>query len=467
MAPHISLPERVAGTIRDHRMFASGTPILVGVSGGADSVALVRILSELRSTARAPELAVAHVNHGWRGAASDADEEFVRALAGRLRLPIFVRTIRGDGVGGGTGPGLEARARAQRRTFFDETRRREGFGPTAVAHTREDRAETFFLNLMRGAGGGGLIAMRPAAGGVIRPLIESGRAEIEAYLEQIGQDWRQDETNRDRRFARNRVRHDLFPALYRDFNPRLSDALLRTIDILEKEDEWMDRLVAEWLAGRVSHDGADMVLEIAGLASEPVARVRRVLRCALGMAGSPMRDIGFHHIERLRSLLEEGKSGRRIELPGAIRVERSFGTLRFCPDDEPIPGYAYRLAVPGRIEVPEIGRVFEARRVRPEVVQTDKPNGDRVFVDGESLGRYVKIRNWQNGDFYNPNGLAASKLKALFQQGRIPRGRRRLWPVVVADSAIVWVASFPVSRDFVPTGRSRSVVEFEASQPSG
>ncbi len=453
---------RVAGTIRTHGMLTGGEKILVGVSGGADSVCLLRILAS-SADPRPGRIVVAHVNHGWRGADSDGDARFVGELADALGLDCCLHR---PGSPGQRIADTEAAAREQRWGFFHALREREGLDRIAVAHNREDRAETFFLNLLRGAGSNGLGSMRPVAGRVIRPLIESSRAEIETYLGRIGQPWRTDRTNRETRFARNRVRLETLPTLRRAFNPRLIETLGRTIDILEHEDAWMEQTVADWMDSRVFRDGSDFVLDIGGLESQPVGFVRRVLRRALRLAGSPMRDVGLDHVERLRSVLAPDKSGRIIELPGAVGVERSFDTLRFFTQDPSPSGYMYRLPIPGRVEVPEIGAAFEARIVRREVVGTDKPNGNRVFVDGESLGRCVNIRNWKGGDRYDPDGLSSARLKTLFRQRRIPMRKRLQWPVVVARSSIVWVASFPVSRDFAPTGHSRSVVAFEASHVS-
>ena len=171
-------------------------------------------------------------------------------------------------------------------------------------------------------------------------------------------------------------------------------------------------------------------------------------------------DVGFDHVESIRSLLQPEKSGKTIELPGAIEVERNFDTLVFAETIGGKADYDYALEIPGCVLVPEIGCVIEARISSPDEA---KPNRGRVLVDGESLGPYVRIRNWRNGDFYSPVGLRAAKLKQLFQDQRIPRRQRHRLPVLVTESAIVWVASFPVSREFAPTGRSRRIIEFEAS----
>ncbi len=443
------LVRSVRQTLHKHRMIDTSDTILVGVSGGADSVCLLHILHALGLG-----IGVGHVNHGWRGQASDDDEHFVRRLAARLGVPFYTQ---GPGVSGSGN--LEAEARTARKRFFDQFLTSEAFTKVALAHSRNDRSETLLLNLLRGAGPEGLVSMSAVAGRVIRPLIESTRDQIEAYLRTIGQDWRDDRTNSDLDFARNRIRHVVLPTLAADFNPNLIDALARTVELLEDENEWMKQKIDEWLLERCREDEAGVVLRIDDLAGRPVAFARRVLRESLRRAGSALTDVSFDHLESVRSLLEPGKSGKVIELPGAIAVERNFDTLVFAEGVEAKPDYEYELEIPGRVHVPEIGCVIEARLASPADC---KPKMGRALVDGESLGPCVRIRNWRNGDFYSPVGLPAAKLKKLFQDERVPRRQRHRLPVLVAESSIVWVASFPVSREFAPTGHSRRIIEFEA-----
>ena len=187
--------------------------------------------------------------------------------------------------------------------------------------------------------------------------------------------------------------------------------------------------------------------------------VRRVLRAALRMAGSELRDVSFDHVEAVRALLEPGKSGKLVEIPGGLVVAREFGRLVFREPARTLADYEYELKIPGEVHIPEAGKVFRAEIVEAEA---NDSLGLRVFVDAESIGPYVRIRNWKPGDYYRPVGLPAGKLKKLFQRARIPRGHRMRWPVIVADSTIVWVASFPVSREFAPRGHSGKKVAFEA-----
>ena len=431
-------------------MLAPHDRVLAGVSGGADSVCLTLVLKELGY-----ELAVAHVNHGLRGPASDEDETFTATLAHRLALNFFTRRVLL--IGGN----IEAAGRDARKEFFNELVKQHGFTKIAVAHTRNDRVETFLLNLLRGAGSAGLASMPPVSETTIRPLIDISREEVEAYLAEQNQTFQTDASNFDLGLARNRLRHVVVPQIASEFNPNLIETLSRTVEILEAEDAWMRSLTEEWLTRNGTKRQDQFVIEVGPLQAAPVAMVRRVLRTALQQAGSALCDVSFDQIESMRALLSEGKSGKVVEIPGGMEVAREFDTLVVRWKVPAPKDYEYKLKIPGSVHIPELSKLFIA-----EVLGTEgrEEAGHRVFVDGDSIGPYVRIRNWKPGDYYRPVGLPAGKLKKLFQRARIPRSHRTSWPVVVADSSIIWVASFPVSREFAPRGRSQKIVAIEAVQ---
>jgi tRNA(Ile)-lysidine synthase len=179
---------------------------------------------------------------------------------------------------------------------------------------------------------------------------------------------------------------------------------------------------------------------------------------------SDLRNVSFEHVEAARSLLGSGKSGKFIQIPGGTQVGREFGDLVFRSPRGPTREYKYELQIPGEVHIPEIGTLFRAEIVGKEGYRTGP---GCILVDAASIGPCVIIRNWKPGDYYRPVGLPAGKLKKLFQRARIPRNHRTNWPVVVANSTIVWVASFPVSREFVPGGNSQSLVIIEERESKG
>jgi tRNA(Ile)-lysidine synthetase-like protein len=183
----------------------------------------------------------------------------------------------------------------------------------------------------------------------------------------------------------------------------------------------------------------------------------------LRRVGCDLKDLTFDHIESVRALLQKGKSGKKIPLPGGMGVTREFNRLIFLARESPVAEFDYELAIPGTIHIPELGRAFRATSFKMPADDVALSVGStRVLVDGDALGACVKIRNWKPGDYYKPAGWPAGKLKKLFQRARVPRSQRTRCPVFVSDSAIVWVTSFPVSREFTPSTSTKKVVAFEA-----
>jgi tRNA(Ile)-lysidine synthase len=442
---------RVHTTIAGHNMLRPDHLILAGVSGGADSVSLALVLVELGY-----RVAVAHLNHGLRGESSNEDERFTRSLAERLGLAFYSERTPVQLESGN----LEAAGRAARKAFFLRTAAAHGFTRIALAHTRDDRVETFLMNLFRGAGLDGLVSMAPVSGMTVRPLLDVSRAEVEAYLEGRGEPWRTDTTNLDINFTRNRLRHKVIPMLASEFNPRLAESIARTVKILDDDDAWLRAQTEAWFAEHAAVDANNVILDVEALRDAPTALLRRIVRLALRKAGSSLQEVSFGHIEGVASLIREGKSGKSVQLPGGLAASRNFGQLLLGRPLQKAGEYSYELQIPGHVRVPELGKTFKAWIVGQKDV---KPAPDQVFVDGGSLGACVKIRNWKPGDYYRPAGLPAGKLKKLFNRSRIPRSQRGSWPVLVANSTIVWVASFPVSREFAPDEHSQKIVAFEAS----
>jgi tRNA(Ile)-lysidine synthase len=256
-------------------------------------------------------------------------------------------------------------------------------------------------------------------------------------------------------FARNRMRHEIIPRLASLFNARLAAALSRTLVILEDEDRWMRELAQAWLS-----DHSQRGLDVAALQNAPPALVRRLIREGLRESGSDLHDLTFDHVESVRSLLEAGKSGKTIPLPGGVLATREFDRLVFMAETGDTPDFQYVLPIPGAVCIAELGCIVSAQCL-PRLPENQSPGADHVFVDGDRLGPCVKIRPWKPGDYYKPAGWPGGKVKKLFQKARIPRSQRRRLPVFEADSTIIWVPSFPVSREFAPSSCSEKIVAFE------
>jgi len=305
---------------------ARGDALVVGLSGGADSVALTDALASLRRR-RGFRLVAAHLDHGLRPGSAD-DAAFCHAFCEALGVPLHggtapvrVRALREKG-------GLEQAARRERYSFLRRVKDDEGAALIAVAHTQDDQAETLLLRLLRGAGATGLAGMRPRSGDLLRPLLGVSRAEVLEHLGERGLVWREDPTNADTQHLRNRVRHELIPYLEQRFNPRVSEALARTAALLADEAGHMATQAEALLARIATRDGAALVLDRQALGAAPAAVARAALRLALQRKGG-LDAVDQGHVERVLGLARaRAPSGRRLALPGGREASFTHHKLR-------------------------------------------------------------------------------------------------------------------------------------------
>lgn len=453
--------ERVRKTITRYNMLPAGARVAVAVSGGPDSVCLLQILTGLAAE-YGIGLSVAHFNHKLRGEESDADERLVAALAASLGLPFY----RAEGDVASVKDNLEQAARRARRAFFAGLMKTQA-DVVALGHTRDDQAETVLFRLLRGSGLAGLAGIYPvSADGYIRPLLDVTRADVEEFLRARGLAWREDSSNRDPRFARNRIRHDLLPRLAREWNPRIRESLAHLADLAFEEERWWkayaDDLSAHLLR-RHDFEQNDGGVEfcLADVAHFPAAIQRRLIRRALADTKGDLRRLEFAHIEAVLELMARPEGNGRLRLPGDIEVRRSFDWLRIAPAGLPTAPLPLTLCIPGAYPTADGGAIhFEvaarrsARRPRP-------PNDATLQVAELSLDRLpatLELRGWNPGDEYCPAGQAQRrKVKEMFQQARVPSWRRQNWPIVSKGATILWARGFGAAAEFT-AGRGEGPV---------
>lgn len=429
--------------IRSRKLVAPGDKVLLALSGGADSTALLRLFLEIRSQLDL-ELAAAHLNHGLRGKESEADAEFVRSLAADHHLPCVVEELspRERPSGGNA----QARAREQRYRFLQRIGNSLGAQRIALAHTRNDQAETVLLRLLRGSGSLGLAAIPPSrAGRFIRPLLSIEREALRTWLRSLGVGWREDSSNRDLRFARNKVRHELIPRLEKSFNPAIVEVLARTAENLRGDAESLEWLVGD-LAGRHA-DPADARLgwQRSWLNTLPPGLRSQLVRHAFGIL-DPGKQVGKKQVEAVLELLQDHKSGKSVRI-GRIQAAREFDRLLFreLPASPTVEAYRYPLGIPGQVRLHQVGLVFETYL---DQGSSGLPLLDRweIHLSPQAVARGLEVRSWQAGDAYRPLGsLRPRKIKELFQRKRIGLSARAGWPVVTCGGKIVCAGSFAVA----------------------
>jgi tRNA(Ile)-lysidine synthase len=337
-----TLVERVRQTVSEQRLIAAGDGLVVAVSGGADSTALALILLELAPMLGARLVGLAHLNHQLRDAA-ETDEAFCRDLAARIGTPFDSGRVDVAAEARVRRTSIEDAARTVRYSFLSDVAAARNATRVAVGHTRDDQAETVLLRLARGAGPTGLAAIYPRAGQVIRPLLDARRRDVEAWLRERGQTWREDESNQDRQFARNKVRHELLPWLTGAFGAGVVDVLARQAALSRDDAEWFEVVATETAARLVIEEEAGVKLEQAALGALHPAIGRRVVLAVLRRvaAAEPGRRsarggafVGFDHVDDVLTLASSDAGA--LDLPGQ-RVECRQGWLRFVPR-EPDPG---------------------------------------------------------------------------------------------------------------------------------
>lgn len=469
---------RFLGNIAVNELLAPGDRVGIAVSGGADSVALLRLMVEARERLGVV-LSVVHFNHKIRGAQAFSDERFVSDLAEQLGLEFMRDAADTRAVAAKLHLSLEAAGRRLRYEFFRGLITSGVLNKVATAHSLDDQAETVLLRFLRGTGTRGLAGIfpriavdRPAgelpsptpAGAIIRPLLGFRRSELQEYLRRLGQSWREDASNLDVKFTRNRIRHQLIPLLERDFNPNVVQILAEQAEIARGEEEFWASRVGH-IIPRECTDPTSLDLRL--LSGHPIALQRRILRAAADRLGLAL---DFHHIEAVRGLLSEShdEPWRSIKLPGGWTAERIGNSLRMASPaaSNPVGGdYELQLPIPGEVLIPGLGLILRTTVIRPGA--EDRAYNDDQRLDPGLLGPELTVRNWRAGDrFWPVHAKGPRKLKEQLQERRVTQPAKALWPIAVSRGEIVWVRGLPVASRFVARPGSRAVVieEFPASQ---
>lgn len=367
---------------------------------------------------------VAHFNHKWRAEASDEDERFVARLA--HPYPFFRAEAQ-------PAPGnREQNARRARLVFF------ASLGTTvALGHTRDDQAETVLFRFLRGSGLAGLAGIAPAASGIIRPLIDVTRKEVEEFLRARNIPWREDATNADPAFARNRIRHQLLPQLAREWNPKIAEALARMADLAREEEHYWQREMAKI---ELIQMPASVDFPVSILSSMPRAAARRLIRRAIYLAKGDLRQIEFDHVEAVLKLR------RRIRLPG-VTVTRSFDWIRFA-SAEPELSAPLQIGRPGKYPSPD-GQT----RICLDIAPSGAPDAcANLNTEACNFCPPLELRGWRPGDCYRPQGQTRDrKIQEMFQKARVPSWRRASWPIVTRGERILWARQFGLAEDVAGT----------------
>ena len=435
------LLQRVQQIIQDYRMLERGHTVLVAVSGGADSMALLHMLWQLREL-YALQLCVAHLNHQMRPHATE-DARFVETAAHHLGIRCICDTRDVPTYQRQHKLSPEDAARQLRYAFLRATATQLGADRIAVGHTADDQAETVLLHLLRGSGLRGLGGIPPVRGAIVRPLMHVSRADIMDYVRAHRLRFRADPSNDQRHYTRNRIRLDLLPTLQQHYNPRLLQTLCRTAQLLADDEAALHTMAHQhFLAARLVTACGVMALQIAVLTSLPLALQRRVLREALTEVMGGLQGITAAHIAAIMALLRSRAGNQRLALPQGVVVERRYNVVlihRQAP--MAVVRVDVSLPVPGVCRVEALGVTITSEQLPRHAVAGPFPSGDVAWLDAESVGQDVRVRTRRSGDRLQPLGsVYTKKLKAFLIDAKIPQALRDRLPLVVTPTGIAWVA---------------------------
>jgi tRNA(Ile)-lysidine synthase len=514
------LPQRVLAKLRQLAELRVGARIGVAVSGGADSVALLRLLIEAREEWRARkaapqiaplELALVHFHHGLRGKAADGDQRFVQKLAEKYGMPFYPAGGDIKAVAKSAKRNLEDAGRRERYAFFQRLVAEQRVDFVATAHTMDDQAETVLAHLLRGTGLAGLAGVHPVSGSVLRPLLDVRRAELRKYLRSRKQAWREDATNLDSTRMRARIREKLIPFLENQFQAEVVAHLAMLAEHAREDEEFLKAATARKLAA----NGASSVVQGA---DERVLRIRREELIgegtAPGLRGRMVRkmvqsckvregELGAQHVASVLRLARDGENGKSLRLPGGVEVRREKDALSFHGLFHGTPTAAQggkRRGKSAQASAGQSGITYEYE-VRLENAAQVEPKGEReARAQGEQEAgvkiaipslmrafRFTKIdwprkrsetsdagamvdcarlsksalvlRNWRPGDRLQPQGRSSvHKLKRLLNEKGISRWERDGWPVLSSDGIIVWARGFPVAAGYAAGEGTRTAM---------
>jgi len=467
----MSLLAQVIGTIEEYSLLERGEPVVVGVSGGPDSLCLLHVLKHL-----APEyevtLHVAHLEHGIRGEESEADARFVAHLARQWEFPITVEHANVPRLAKEEGLAIEEAARRARYGFLARVAVHIGASRIAVGHNADDQAETVLMHFLRGSGLAGLRGMLPlsplgelrlgealrdsplaAALRLIRPLLEVPRSEIEGYCRRNALEPRFDRSNLDTTYYRNRLRHELLPTL-EDYNPNIREVLRRTAQVMAADYELLRRELEEAWGQILCQESEEAVLfDLEGWRALPLSLRRSTLREAIHCLRRSLRNINWVHVENARRVAERGNTGDQATLPRHLMLNVGYEGLLVAregyvpPVDWPTVEAPLPIAVPGATHLPGTEWQLTAQLIdRAHLAGAALHSGERwqAFLDADVVGEGVILRPRRTEDRFQPLGMGghSQRLRAFMINAKVPAQHRDQVPLLIAGERILWVCGW-------------------------
>lgn len=450
--------KKAAATIKEHSMLSGGESVLVGLSGGPDSVCLLMVLNALMN--RWGKLHALYIDHGLRPKETPREIEFCKDLCRRLDIPFAVKAVDVSSHAREHGLNRQEAGRLLRYQAFESYSFEINARRIAVGHNLDDRLETFLMHLLRGSGPKGLYGIPPVRGNIIRPLIYIGRKDIEGFLTEHNTGYIVDSSNLKTDYLRNRIRQSIVPAL-KELNPSILSTFSRTLEILGEEDRHLELQTTKALMKLITKK-TDAAIELFLSPLEFMEKVllRRTLRRAIAETRG-LRRIGFTHIEDMIRLIKTGAAGDRLYLPGGIRAIKKYATLLITSETPSRLG-TYTVEADGDVVLKEAGLIISAK------ISGEMPpaggNMTAVF-DADKVSFPLTVRGRMKGDFFYPAGFGKKKkLQDFFVDEKVPRDERDAIPIVTTRDDILWVAGMRGDERFKTSADTRRFLLLEIKE---
>ncbi|MBU0687468.1 MAG: tRNA lysidine(34) synthetase TilS [Candidatus Margulisbacteria bacterium] len=461
------IDEKFLETVREYEMLNPQDKVLVGVSGGADSIALLQLLADYRRQLNI-SVHVAHLNHLMRGADADGDEKYVQQLAKSFSFPITIERFAVREYAEKNKMGIEEAARKIRYEFYEKLARDTGAQKIALGHNADDNIETFIMRLLRGAGTSGLVGIPPVRNKFVRPLILTWRRDIEKYCASKKLVPRIDHTNYESIYLRNRVRLKLIPQL-KVFNNNIKDLLLNTILLLTNDNLYLlSKAEKAFRAVCKKSNSDEVVLKVKKFMELEAPIKGHVLRQAILAIKGDLKEIAYIHIQDILKLVGETEK-KEIHLPGLIRVEIDRDSISFIRGEQAkVPGILgeYGLHIPGQVVLESAGVRIVAKPINIiNNIDINASTDKKVYINYDRVGRVLQVRGRRTGDKFHPLGITGTKkIQDFFVDEKISRADRDKVPIVLSEGKIVWVAGFRLDDEFKVTPKTRRVLELRMEE---
>ncbi len=441
-------------------MLRQGEKVVLGVSGGADSIAMLHALDGLIDYGL--ELIVAHLNHGIRGDEAKRDADFVKETAKSLGLTYVYGEVDSLKYKEEHGLSVEDAARTLRYKFFDQVLSKHYATKLATAHTLDDQAETVLMRLIRGSGSKGLSGIPPISKNIIRPLIETSRSDIEEYLRSKGIKWVEDSTNESNEYLRNKIRHDLIVEL-KQYNPQIKDTLARTADILRAEDEFITSEALKHFENVFSLNGSELIGDLKNYKSIDKPLRFSLLRAAIEKLNSSLKNISSVHIVSADDFLLSETASGEIEFPDETIIVKGYDSFLATKKSELEHEFSYLIQSEGRWGFPKL-------EVEVSILKSDTldENDESVaYFDPETVEFPIEVRNFRAGDRFCPLGMNDSKkLQDYFTDIKLPKFLRSRVPIFSTKGEIMWLGGIRVDNRFKVIDREKEVLKMKLVRPS-